>query len=207
MTTDTAAPVTTRCRLVASGAGASLVGLLAVVLTASPAGAHVGGPVHGLADGALHPVTGIDHLLAMVAVGCIAAVSVGVRRPWALVAAFLGAMVAGGALGLAGVAFPGVETAIVVSVVGLGIAVVIAPRADAAWLLPLIAATGLVHGNAHGVEAPSAANPVLYVLGFVAVTAVLHVIGALGGVATRHAPSLRALAGAGIATAGVLLLG
>src|SRR5262245_1767208 len=97
-----------------------LAGVAAVVLAASPAGAHTGGPVHGLADGALHPLTGLDHLLAMLAVGVVAALGTSVRRPWTVVVAFLGGMVAGGALGLAGVAFPGVETAIVLSVVGLG---------------------------------------------------------------------------------------
>ena len=184
-----------------------LAGVAAVVLSASPAGAHTGGPVHGLADGALHPLTGIDHLLAMVAVGCIAASGTSLRRPWAIVAAFLGGMVAGGALGLAGVAFPGVEAAIVVSVVGLGFAVALAPRADAAWLLALVAVAGLAHGNAHGAEAPSAANPLLYVLGFVAVTAAVHAVGALGGTTVRRVPALRVLAGASVATAGVLLFG
>jgi urease accessory protein len=189
--------------LAASGA----VAVGAVALTATPAGAHVGGHVHGLADGALHPLTGIDHLLAMVAVGCIAAAGTGVRRPWSIVAAFLGGMLAGGALGLAGVAFPGVETAIVLSVVGLGLAVALAPRADASWLLALVAVAGVAHGNAHGVEAPSAASPVLYVLGVVAVTAALHAAGAFGGVAVRRVPTARVLAGAGVAAAGVLLLG
>jgi urease accessory protein len=182
-------------------------GVAAVVLSASPAGAHTGGPVHGLADGALHPLTGVDHLLATVAVGCIAAMGVGVRRPWAIVVAFLGGMVAGSALGLASISVPRVETAIVVSVVGLGLAIALAPRADAAWLLALVAAAGLAHGSAHGAEAPSAAHPALYVLGFVAVTVALHAVGALGGLAVRRVPALRVLAGVGVATVGVLLVG
>jgi urease accessory protein len=207
MTSDRRYRITIRCRLVARGTGAALLGVLAVVLVAAPAGAHTGGPVHGLADGALHPLTGIDHLLAMVAVGCIAAVTVGGRRPWTIVIAFLGGMVVGGALGLSGVAFPGVETAIVVSVVGLGLAVALAPRADAPWLLALVAAAGLAHGNAHGIEAPTAGNPLLYVLGFVSVTAALHAVGAFGGVTVRRVPMARIGVGAGVATVGVLLLG
>jgi urease accessory protein len=183
-----------------------LAGVAAVVFAASPAGAHTGGPVHGLADGALHPLTGLDHLLAMLAVGCIAAVSVGGRRPWTIVLAFLGGMVAGGALGLMGVAVPGAETAIVVSLVGLGLAVALAPRADAVWLLALVALAGLAHGTAHGAEAPSAANPVLYVLGFVAVTAALHAVGACGGVVFRRTPMARVAAGAGVTATGALLL-
>ena len=196
-----------RCRLVASGAGVLLVGALAVALAAAPAGAHVGGPVHGLADGALHPLTGIDHLLAMVAVGGVATLGRSIRRPWAVVAAFLGGMVVGGALGLGGLTFPGVETAIALSVVGLGVAVAIAPRADATWLLALVAAAGVVHGNAHGAEAPTAVNPLLYVVGFVAVTAALHAVGLLGGTVARRVPVVRVLAGAGVAATGVLLLG
>lgn len=194
--------MTYRSRLVASGA----VGILAMLVAATPAGAHVGGPVHGLTDGALHPFTGLDHLLAMLAVGCVAALGTGVRRPWAIVAAFVGGMVAGGALGIARIGFPGVETAIVISVVGLGVAVALAPRADATWLLALVAVAGVAHGNAHGIEAPSAANPVLYGIGFVAVTAALHATGALGGLAARRVPSLRVLTGAGVASVGVLLL-
>jgi urease accessory protein len=182
------------------------IAVAAIALGASPAGAHTGGPVHGLTDGALHPLTGLDHLLAMIAVGAIAALGTWRRRPWAVVAAFLGAMVAGGMLGLAGIELPGVETAIVMSVIGLGLAVALAPRTDAAWVLALVAAAGLVHGTAHGAEAPTAANPLLYVLGFVAVTAGLHALGACGGVAVRRAPALRVAAGVGLAASGALLL-
>jgi urease accessory protein len=179
-------------------------GAAAVVLAASPAGAHVGGHVSGLADGALHPLTGIDHLLAMVAVGLLAAFT---GRFVAFPAAFLLGMAVGGAAGIAGVAFPGVELAIAASVVGLGVAVALAPRADAMWLLALVAAAGLMHGNAHGAEAPSAANPVLYVLGFLAITAALHAVGAFGGTVMRRFPATRLCAGAGVAAFGVLLLG
>jgi urease accessory protein len=116
-------------------------------------------------------------------------------------------MVVGGALGLGGLTFPGVEIAIALSVVGLGVAVALAPRADATWLLALVAAAGVAHGNAHGAEAPSAANPLLYVVGFVAVTAALHSVGLLGGTVARRVPAARVLAGAGVVATGVLLLG
>ena len=205
--TDGAATVSNRCRLVASGAVTLLVGVLAVALAATPAGAHVGGPVHGLADGALHPLTGIDHLLAMLVVGFVAASGGSIRRPWAVVAAFLGGMVVGGALGLGGLTFPGVETAIALSVVALGVAVALAPRADATWLLAMVAAAGVAHGNAHGAEAPGATNPLLYVVGFVAVTATLHAVGLLGGTVARRVPATRVLAGAAVVATGVLLLG
>jgi urease accessory protein len=181
-----------------------LAGAAAVVLSASPAGAHVGGHVSGLADGALHPLTGVDHLLAMVAVGLLAVLT---GRVVAFPATFLLGMAVGGAAGIAGVALPGVEIAIVTSVVVLGVAIAFAPRASATWLLALVAVAGLVHGNAHGAEAPTAANPLLYVLGFLAVTAALHAAGVLGGVALRRVPAARVCAGAGVAAVGVLLLG
>jgi urease accessory protein len=195
-------------RLAASG----VVGAIAVTLAATPAGAHVGGHLDGLADGALHPLTGVDHLLAMLAVGAVAALApstggTAARRPWTVVVAFLGGMVAGGMLGIGGIDVPSVETGIVLSVVGLGIAVVLAPRADAGWFLALVAVAGFAHGNAHGAEAPTAANPLLYVLGFVAITAALHAVGAFGGIVARRAPALRLVAGAGVAAVGVLLLG
>src|SRR5262245_17149764 len=119
--------------------------MAAVVLSASPAGAHVGGHLHGLGDGALHPLTGVDHLVAMVAVGVLAVLS---GRLVAFPAAFLLGMASGGALGIAGVVFPGVELAIAASVIVLGVAVALAPRAGTAWLLALVAVAGLAHGNA-----------------------------------------------------------
>ena len=93
--TDGAATVSNRCRLVASGAVTLLVAVLRSRWRRRPPARHVGGPVHGLADGALHPLTGIDHLLAMLAVGFVAASGGSIRRPWAVVAAFLGGMVVG----------------------------------------------------------------------------------------------------------------
>ena len=98
------------------------------------------------------------------------------------------------------------ETAIALSVVALGVAVALAPRADATWLLAMVAAAGVAHGNAHGAEAPGATNPLLYVVGFVAVTATLHAIGLLGGTVARRVPAA-VLAGAAVVATGVLLLG
>ena len=92
--------------------------------------AHLGGPTHGLVDGLLHPLLGPDHLLAMIGVGIVAAVTAS-RTPgasprlrmWAAPLAFLAGMTVGGALGLAGWSVPGVELAIALSVVALGVAV------------------------------------------------------------------------------------
>src|SRR4051812_44667676 len=133
-----------------------LAGAVAVVLSASPAGAHVGGHVSGLADGALHPLTALDHLLAMLSVGVLAVLT---GRFVAFPAAFLLGMAVGGAAGIAGIVFPGVELAIAVSVVGLGIAVALAPRADATWLLTLVATAGVVPREVHGAGTPGGPNP------------------------------------------------
>ena len=148
-------------------------GVAAVVLAASPAAAHVGGPTHGLADGALHPLTGIDHLLAMVAVGGLLAVLVGLVCPCSRLCPSLG-MTAGGAGGLAGVVVPGVELAIVVSVVAFGVAVVLgaACRRGRGCSRSLLR-PGSRTATRDGAEAPRAANPLLSVLGFVVVTAAL----------------------------------
>jgi urease accessory protein len=181
-----------------------LAGVAAVVLSASPASAHVGGPVHGLGDGALHPFTGLDHLLAMVAVGCLAALT---GRLVALPAAFLSGMAVGGAAGVAGFALPGVEVAIAASVVLLGVAVALAAGRRSSVVVAMVAVAGLAHGSAHGTEVPHASAPVFYVLGFLAVTAALHAAGLLGGLGLRRVAPVRLALGATVAAAGVLLLG
>lgn len=109
-----------------------------------------------------------------------------------------------GAVGLAGWSFPGVEMAIVVSVIALGIAVAGA-IGNAAVCVPLVFVAGLAHGNAHGEEAPSAANPLLYVAGFLAATMLLHAAGLLGGTVVRRNAGVRVTIGATFIAAGVML--
>ncbi len=146
-------------------------------------GAHDAGFVHGFS----HPLGGLDHLLAMVAVGLWAAQRGG-RALWALPAAFVGAMIGGGLLGMAGIEFPAVELGIALSVVALGGLIALQSR------LPLLASVGMValfalfHGHAHGVEMPEAAAPLLYGAGFALATALLH------GAGVGAALSLRGLA-------------
>ena len=127
---------------------------LALLLLAAPlAQAH---PGHGPADfisGLVHPLTGWDHVLAMVAVGLWAA-QLGGRARWALPAAFVGAMMAGAAGGIIGLAPAGVETGILASVLILGVAVAAAARLPLGAGLTLVALAGSVHGLAHGAEMP-----------------------------------------------------
>lgn len=180
-----------------------LGGLGGVLLAAGPAGAHTGHPVEGWADGALHPVTGPDHLLAMVAVGLLAATVRG--RAWLAPAAFVGGMAAGGAAGLAGVALPGAEGLILASVLLLGLAVAGAVGDGGRWVLAALVVAGAAHGHAHGAEAPEAANPVAYVAGFLSATVALHLAGLALGTTIRDRRAARIATGLALVTGAALL--
>ncbi|HWJ64977.1 MAG TPA: HupE/UreJ family protein [Acidimicrobiales bacterium] len=188
---------------------AAIVGALGgAVLVAAPASAHVGQGTNGFDTGFLHPLTGPDHLLAMVAVGVVAATWRSDRTLWLAPGAFLLGMVTGGVAGMAGVPFPGAELLIVTSVILLGfaIAAAVTDGKGSAWVLPVLAAAGLAHGHAHGAEAPSAAHPALYVAGFLLATACVHVAGVGVGTVIRDRRLARVGLGVATATAGALLL-
>lgn len=149
-------------------------------------------------SGLSHPVGGLDHLLAMVAVGLCASV-IGGQALRALPLAFLGGMLAGGFAGAMGAPLPGVEPMILASIMVLGVVTALALRPGLPALVAMTAAFGLFHGHAHGAEGPEAGFA-LYAGGFVIATALLHVAG-LGigtlvkSTATRIAGGLTALAG------------
>lgn len=188
----------------------------AIATTATAAGlllpaAALAHPGHSVTDGAfagglLHPLTGLDHLLAMVAVGLWAALCGG-RALWALPVAFLMAMLAGFGLGAGGVALPAVEPVILASVIVLGALVALAARLPVVAAAALVALFGLAHGHAHGTEGP-AAGLVAYVAGFGLATAGLHAAGLGLGLAfaqARHATAARVMGGAAALT-GVALV-
>ncbi len=180
-----------------------------VLLSAAPAMAHVGHGADGTASGLLHPITGIDHLLAMVAVGVVAATTSTRRSTVLAPAAFLAGMLLGGVAGLAGVPLPGAELLIVASVIALGIAVAGAVETHGRAfgpVLALLAVAGMAHGHAHGVEAPSAVHPALYVAGFLATSAALHAAGAGVGAVIRDRRTIRLGLGLTTVAAGALLL-
>jgi urease accessory protein len=182
--------------------GAALAGgaALAVVLQTSPAGAHTGHGSDGFSSGLAHPLLGVDHLVAMVAVGVLAVM---ISKRWVAPAAFLGAMALGGAVALAGVELPFVEALIILSVFALGAALV---AGRAAWWIPAVALVGIAgffHGHAHGVEAPTGASPVAYVAAFLLATAALHLIGVGAGVAIDSRPRARAAFGTAVIGAGL----
>jgi urease accessory protein len=178
------------------------------MLAATPALAHVGvGATSGFAAGFGHPMFGPDHLLAMISVGLWAGL-VGGRALWAWPAAFVGVMVVGGAMGIAGWSLPMVEPAILASVVVLGIVVALAVRAPVGLGAIVVGAFALFHGHAHGTEIPVTAAGIEYLAGFALATAILHGVGiTLATGFTRFGLSttvVRAL-GAGVAVAGVAL--
>lgn len=177
--------------------------LSASILFAGSASAHTGDhAVIGFASGLAHPLLGLDHLLAMIAIGLWAAQQGG-RAVWAVPAAFVGAMLAGGGLAAVGIALPQVEAAIALSVLVLGLLVATRRRWAAMAGMAIAAGFALFHGYAHGQEMPLAALPALYALGFVLATVCLHGIGIAGRLIGGRAIQW---AGASIAGAGLALM-
>lgn len=165
--------------------------------------AHAGHGDGSFGWGVLHPVTGWDHLLAMVAVGLWAG-AIGGRAVWAVPAAFVSAMVGGAVLALAGVAVPGVEQGIAASVFALGLLVALGKGLPAALAVAWVAIFAVFHGAAHGAEMPAGASAAAYIVGFALTTALLHAAGVgAATLATRTAtPAAARLAGVAIAAVG-----
>lgn len=152
--------------------------LLVLTALASPALAHSGhdiGQLGAFFGGISHPFTGLDHFLAMLAVGVVAARRASAISPLCLV--FITGMLVGGMLGLAAFALPAVETGVASSVVMLGGAILFAPRLHAATISALVLFFAVFHGFAHGVEMPLTNNAAAYFGGFATGTAILHLAG------------------------------
>jgi urease accessory protein len=160
---------------------AILVGTLA-----TPALAHVGTVNHGgFAHGFMHPLVGLDHILAMVAVGMLAA-RLGGRAMWLVPAAFIAMMMLGGLLGFAGVPLAFVEQGIWLSVIVLGVLVALGLNMPTALAMGIVGVFAVFHGHAHGTELPDGSAPAAYVAGFVLATAVLHAAGIGLGIAVER---------------------
>ncbi len=171
---------------------AAALALLPTAALAHPSLTH---HVDGFMAGVSHPLTGLDHLLAMLSVGLWASQKGG-RALWIWPAAFVLAMIAGGVMGMAGIGLPLVEPAIIASLLVLGVAIAATLMLPTAAGVALIALFGLFHGNAHGLEAPGNGAG-LYALGFVLSTVTLHVMGlALGLSAQKMQRSVLVRAGA-----------
>ncbi|MCV0395129.1 MAG: HupE/UreJ family protein [Rhizobiaceae bacterium] len=188
----------------------SVITTLAFFAASAPALAHLDPGGHGsFADGFSHPLFGLDHVLAMVAVGLWAAL-LGGRAPWLVPAAFVGTMVIGFLTALAGAPLPFVEPAILASVVTIGLVAAVALDVPVPAAMAMVGFFALFHGHAHGGEM-GAAGAGAYAAGFAVATALLHATGvAVGGTVARLAGMatgrmITRLAGAATALGGLWL--
>jgi urease accessory protein len=180
---------------------------LLVLLLPTLAYAHVGvGPTSGWFAGLVHPITGLDHLAAMIGVGLWAAQRGG-RALWLVPLTFVLVMSLGGLLGMAGLALPLVEPGIVASVLVLGVLIAAAVRLPLVASVLVVGLFALFHGHAHGAEMPDTVAGVAYGLGFIVTTACLHMLGIGLGLAAGRFGSAQMVryAGGAIALLGVYL--
>ena len=160
--------------------------LISLSIIPGIAQAHTGaGPASGFAHGFMHPIGGLDHLLAMVAVGLLAA-TMGGRALYLVPVSFVVMMAMGGIAGVTGVAFSGVEFMIGLSVVVIGLAAAFASRLPMALAMAVAGGFALFHGYAHGAEMPLGASALGYGLGFVVATSLLHLAGIAAGLGAKH---------------------
>jgi len=134
----------------------------------------------GMLSGFIHPISGLDHVVAMVAVGIWGAQLRG-KAIWVLPVVFPLLMAFGGALGVAGINIPGVEIFIALSGIVLGVLVAMEVHLKLVYAILIVAFFAVFHGYAHGVALPHAVQPLGYGLGFVITTGLLHLAGILIG--------------------------
>ena len=189
-------------RLIKSCLAATPAILTPAVVFAHTGVGHTSGFVHGFG----HPISGLDHVLAMVMVG-VFAWQLGGRALWLVPLTFVCVMAVGGMLGVAGIGVPFVEIGIALSVVVLGAIVAFNVKAPIAAAMGVVGLFAMFHGHAHGAEIPDDAGGVAYAAGFMIATAILHLagisIGFLIGTADKR---LVRLAGGLTTGAGVALL-
>ena len=182
---------------------------LAFALALLPTLAHAhpghGAEIGGIGWGLVHPFTGLDHMLAMIAVG-LWAVQLGKRALWLLPLSFVSAMALGASLGMNGVQLPFVEPVILASVIGLGTLIAFAKRLPLGVSATVVATAALFHGQAHGIEIPAGSAAFQTATGFILATALLHAIGVGGGVALQGIAQQRVLRAMGAAILSVAVL-
>lgn len=173
--------------------------------------AHTGtGTAADFGHGFLHPITGIDHILAMVAVG-IFAYQIGGRALWLVPAIFILGMLFGGVLGISGINVPFVELGIALSVIVLGAVVCLGAKAPVAAVMSVLGFFAIFHGHAHGTEIPENTGGLAYAMGFVGATGILHLSGIgigflIGHVGKTHEPAVARIAGGLMTVAGIGIL-
>ena len=182
--------------------------LLALVGSSAPVHAHVQtGEASGFLTGVGHPVSGLDHVVAMIAVGLWGA-QLDAPALWLLPVTFPMMMALGGLVGLLGVPLPGLEVGIAASAVVLGLVVMFALRPPLAVAVALVAVFAIFHGHAHGTELPPGQSALLYSMGFVVATGCLHGVGIAIGVIHRWrwGQTLLRAVGAVVALAGIVFM-
>lgn len=190
-----------------SAPAAVVLAAMFLLLLPGEALAHEAQGAGGLVSGFLHPLSGADHIAAMVAVGLWGAF-LGAPAIWLLPIVFPLVMAFGGALGVMGVPVPMVETGIAASAVVLGLMVALALRPPLWVAAIIVGAFAIFHGHAHGTELPEFAAPLAYSIGFVVATGLLHLAGIVFGFLLRwpHGALAVRAGGALIALAGVVFL-
>ena len=173
--------------------------LLAALIVPSLAHAHVGvGETSGFLHGMGHPLNGLDHICAMIAVGLWAA-QMGGRSIWAVPLTFVGVMALGGFLGAMDVNLPFVEMGIVISVLALGVLVAASVRLPLAASVIIVGLFAAFHGHAHGAAIPETASGLAYAAGFIIATALLHALGIGLGITIQRLARPQVVRFAGIA--------
>jgi urease accessory protein len=174
-----------------------LLGVFVAALATAPAYAHTGAnAVFSFSSGFFHPLGGFDHLLAMFAVGLLAA-QLGGRALWLVPGAFVTLMIVGATLGYAGTGLPGVEHAISFSLVAIALPVAFAHNLPAGFAMILVGVFAVFHGQAHGGELPSEVGLLAYIIGFSATTALIHAAGIGLARAAKSVPARLAAAAVG----------
>ena len=194
-------------RSLATKASLAALAALATAGFSSAASAHIGSHAGGFTNGLAHPFYGLDHVLAMVAVGLWAS-QLGRRAVWLLPLTFPFVMAAGAVIGWSGVSFPWVEMGIAGSVIALGAAVAFALRPPLMASALVIGFFALFHGFEHGASLPAHGTALTYGAGFILATFILHMIGIGLGMLANNVPVRFAArtAGGAIAVLGVALL-
>lgn len=174
-----------------------------VLLFAHPDFGNSIGFMHGFA----HPLSGLDHMIAMVAIG-IWAVQVGGKATWLIPLSFVTMMILGGVLGASGVAIPFVEKGIIMSVLILGILIIASVRMPVIMGMIVAGLFALCHGHAHGTEIPATASGLAFIAGFAICTMMLHASGIGLGYTLANVTKARIVrfAGVPILIAGLVML-
>jgi urease accessory protein len=185
---------------------AVILGLAASLFVPFAAAHNLGAHGAGFAAGVAHPLAGLDHILAMIAVGLWAA-QLGGRAYWSVPLAFVGMMALGAAVAAVGLPLPAVESGIAASVLILGLLIAFSTRMPIPMGMVLVGVFALFHGHAHGMELPQAVSAASYGLGMLLATVGLHATGLGAGILFQRAAVMMRIGGAIIAAAGAMMWG